>query len=422
MTTIRHNPDLLDWMREIAPKMRKHTVLTKGRRCGGTSFAEEWVLDGVLAGYPCAWVCLTYKHVAEVWRDLVQGLRPIIRKINRQERRIECATGGLVDLWSSEADVSMRGRRYKRVVISESAFMPALKEIWEREVAPTLLDLDGEILFESSPNGHNYHAELHEKGQDPRFRDWASFQISTYANVHIPRAKIDNLREVMDESSFAQEILALFTSRSGVVFPRFDRDLHLLARDIMPNEKIGIGIDFGWHWFVAALAAFRGDEIYIFDELVKHQSGTRESLIDLAALMIPGTNRSVVDQLEIVAPDPSGEAENSRAAIDDVNACREIFGFGLVHKNFSARERVIEWGCARIRDLMLSASGRVRLRIHPRCRYLLRCIENYKYPDRKEGQPVADSPLKDGIHDHGIDALRYLVIQAICKQIGVVYA
>ena len=37
-------------------------------------------------------------------------------------------------------------------------------------------------------------------------------------------------------------------------------------------------------------------------------------------------------------------------------------------------------------------------------------LENYRYPEAKEGQDLKPEPLKDGYHDHGNDAFRYFII------------
>ena len=37
-------------------------------------------------------------------------------------------------------------------------------------------------------------------------------------------------------------------------------------------------------------------------------------------------------------------------------------------------------------------------------------IENYRYPEQKEGADLKPDPLKDGFHDHGCDMIRYFFI------------
>ena len=37
-------------------------------------------------------------------------------------------------------------------------------------------------------------------------------------------------------------------------------------------------------------------------------------------------------------------------------------------------------------------------------------LENYRYPEAKEGQHLKPEPLKDGYSDHGADMIRYFFI------------
>ena len=37
-------------------------------------------------------------------------------------------------------------------------------------------------------------------------------------------------------------------------------------------------------------------------------------------------------------------------------------------------------------------------------------LENYRYPEAKEGKDLKSEPIKDGRHDHGADMLRYFFV------------
>ena len=43
-------------------------------------------------------------------------------------------------------------------------------------------------------------------------------------------------------------------------------------------------------------------------------------------------------------------------------------------------------------------------------RRVVRALRGYRYPDTKDGRPVSDHPMKDGLYEHAMDALRYGVI------------
>jgi hypothetical protein len=58
-----------------------------------------------------------------------------------------------------------------------------------------------------------------------------------------------------------------------------------------------------------------------------------------------------------------------------------------------------------IRQSLKPAAGEPTLFIHPRCTNLISAMKSLRYP--KTG---GELPLKDGEHDHVIDALRYFYV------------
>ena len=70
-----------------------------------------------------------------------------------------------------------------------------------------------------------------------------------------------------------------------------------------------------------------------------------------------------------------------------------------------ARQSHIVDGVELVRAALRSADGQVRLHIHRRCRDLIAALQSYHY---EEGR--GEKPVKDGIADHSLDALRYFFI------------
>jgi len=62
-------------------------------------------------------------------------------------------------------------------------------------------------------------------------------------------------------------------------------------------------------------------------------------------------------------------------------------------------------GVDKIRAALRPAHGPARLFIHPRCKHLIAAMKSYRY-----GEGSGEVPLKDGEHDHLIDALRYFFV------------
>ena len=69
-------------------------VVMCGRRFGKSAEGIRWVMDGALAGSPVGWFAPSYKLALEVWRELVERLRPVTQRISEQDKRLELVTGG----------------------------------------------------------------------------------------------------------------------------------------------------------------------------------------------------------------------------------------------------------------------------------------------------------------------------------------
>ncbi len=209
--------------REILRSPARFKLARCGRRFGKTMLATEWLglMPGsALDGWPVAFFSPTYKLLLDVWEDMRRTLKPITKKSNKSDMRIELITGGKIDFWTLEDKDSGRGRKYKRLVIDEAAHARYLQEAWERAISPTLTDFLGEALFISTPNGINYFHELDRKGADPLQPDWASWHFPTSTNPHIRPEEIERYRLDLPDLVFKQEYLADYvTFGAGMIRP-----------------------------------------------------------------------------------------------------------------------------------------------------------------------------------------------------------
>lgn len=421
----------------------RFTLAVWGRRCGKSLYAAKRVTAKALhKPQSRIWIVAPdYDLTKPIWEEFIadwetgrynadgewippmpemmrrHGQKPITVKHGSDSmpawRRL--SNGTLIQCKSAENPRSLLGRGLDHAEIDEFARIPA--DIWNTYIRPALADRRGSAGLITSPYGFNHVYEMFQKAMDPENAEWGAIQAPTWRNPYIDPEEIESAWRDTNEDDFWREYGAEFRSLAGRVFPYFTYDDNVVAREIPEHTPIYVGIDFGWHWFVATLMTIVNDEPYIFDELVLHKHGTRDALNILAGMTVAGSRQTVKDRAEIIAPDPAGGADSPRSAIDDIDACREVFGFDRVYKGMNSRFRDIEWGCARIRDLVRSASGQVRYRIHPRCKYSIQCHMNYKYPDRKDGQPTPSKPEKDGTHDHGIDTVRYILNQALWRRV-----
>ena len=181
-----------------------------GRRAGKTEEAKALCVDPAVLRYPVAYYAPTYKDMLEVWRSMVMVLEPVTLRVSTADRRIENVAGGVLEFWSPGSGNAGRGRKYKRVIFDECAFIPGLLDMWNFVVRPTLIDYQGDAWFFSTPKGRGGFWQLWQQGQDATQEEWVSWQMSSTVNPHVPADEIAAMASALPELVYRQEILAEF--------------------------------------------------------------------------------------------------------------------------------------------------------------------------------------------------------------------
>lgn len=211
-------PRLHDGQQQLKRERQRYNVASWGRRSGKTTLGKDLCIEPDVLAYPVAWYAPSYKDMLEVWREMRQLLQPITKRANATERRIENIAGGVLEFWSADNVNAGRGRKYKRIIFDECAFVPDLIDLWNFTARPTLVDFTGDAYFFSTPKGRNGFWQLWQYGQDDGMGDWASWQFPTSINPMIPQPEIDAMRATLPERVYAQEINAAFLDDAGGVF------------------------------------------------------------------------------------------------------------------------------------------------------------------------------------------------------------
>lgn len=206
--------------RQILAEARRYNVAACGRRFGKTTLCLELATRPALAGLPVGYFAPAYKLLIEVWRAMVATLRPVARRINATERRIELLTGGVVEFWTLEDVDAGRSRRYARAIIDEAGLVHDLGARWQEAIRPTLADLTGDSWMLSTPKGRNFFWECWQRGQ--LGGDWASWQMPTEANPFIPPDEVATMRAELPALVVAQEIDAQFVEDALTLFSEAD--------------------------------------------------------------------------------------------------------------------------------------------------------------------------------------------------------
>lgn len=260
-----------------------------------------------------------------------------------------------ISLWGGAFMLSAKSAKHPETLVGEGlsgvvmAEAAKLKErVWSKFIRPTLADFGGWSLFSSTPEGKNWFYDLWRMGQDPQYLEWASWRFPSWVNPYVYRKgasdsgialiraasaagkaitpdfmdavgvdpEIAGLVLDMTQTTFNQEIAALFTEFAGRVFQEFDEEVHVrdLAFETSPSWQTYAAVDYGFTnpnvWLLIQLGPW--GEIHIlqevyepgltikeFGEEIKRQQACPQRLVrfypDPAS---PGSSRELSDLLK----------------------------------------------------------------------------------------------------------------------------
>jgi len=194
-------------------------------------------------------------------------------------------------------------------------------------------------------------------------------------------------------------MLCFRPSLDNVVFGEFDPAVHVQPIDYDPNLPLYRALDFGFvNPFVCLwIQVDRSGVVRIVDEYVRSRA-----TIDAHVAQMKARTPVPEEQVTSTFCDPAGSSVND---ITGTSVIRELRAFGI---NVRSRRSGILEGIELIRRAIRSGDGQSKLVISPRCPRLIGAMECYHYPE--SSRIPSELPLKDGLYDHPIDALRYFLI------------
>jgi hypothetical protein len=191
--------------REVHAALARFSVLEIGRRWGKTTFGIQLAIDDAVSGRKVGWFAPSYKYLADPVREFERALNPVVRRIDRIEKRMELKTDGSIDFWTLEDIDSGRGRSYDRIVVDEAGFAPHLLEAWRASMRATLADRKGRALFLGTPKGTGDFHRLYLEAEGDTTGEWRAFRIGSVANPHLDPSEIEAARRMLPAEVFAQE-------------------------------------------------------------------------------------------------------------------------------------------------------------------------------------------------------------------------
>ncbi len=215
--------------------------------------------------------------------------------------------------------------------------------------------------------------------------------------------KIDDCITQMRRASRAcweAEMLCKRPSLENVVFDEFDPVRHVQPVDYDPNFPVYRALDFGFvNPFVCLWIQVDNDGIVrVIDEYVRSRA-----TIDVHAEEIKSRTAGSEERVAATFCDPSGASVND---VTGTSVIRELRTLGIMARY--RRSGILE-GIELIRRAIRAGDGKSTLIISPSCQRLIEAMRCYHYPESPTGSG-AELPLKDGLYDHPIDALRYFFV------------
>lgn len=380
----------------VLSEAKRFNVLSNGRRWGKTVLSIRLLKEAITKSYKIGYWTPTYKDLSEVWNDVKYRFHDVIESKNEQLKELRLKTGGRIDFWSMDEPDSGRGRGYHRAIIDEFAKAGKGEEAWKQTISPTLSDYLGDAWFLSTPKGTNgYFYELFNNRD--KFDNWASWQLPTWTNPHIPTEAIEEARNQLDPVTFRQEYGAEFTNILNKPFIySFEPERHIDdSIEFNPNETVYFSFDFNIDPMTCVIAQHGHDWIHVLDEIRLNNSNTHEACEHIMT-------SKYMDSFKMVTGDASGMSRNTQTK-GNVNNYTIIVNSLHINPNSQLIVPSHNPPISESRTLTNSLfANHKRIKIHSRCKYLIEDIMFVQVNDKGEIDKT-----KDKHKAHLIDGLRY---------------
>jgi hypothetical protein len=385
-------------------------VLVAGRRFGKTFLALTELCQAAWGPRRLAWyVAPTYKQAKRIaWNPLKEMTRPYqAGKPNETDLRIELTCGGTICLRGADNYDSLRGDGLDFLVLDEYASIaPAA---WSEVLRPALADKQGRALFIGTPQGHNHFHELVERAAI--LPDWKAFQYTTAQGGNVTLQELESAAQELDDRTYRQEFEASFENMGvGRAYYAFDNGLNVRKLRFDGRVSLSWTLDFNMNPFCSVLAQVCNGMVYVLDEMILPDSNTLAACEEF----LSRTQKLASGMLHInVYGDATGEQHRTSASRTDWQIVKEFFGrykdrytvhFRVPSANPPVKDRI---NCVNAK--LQNHAGQNRLLIDPRCKHLIKDLEQVSWKSDPHGNTLADLDKADPRRTHVSDAVGYLI-------------
>lgn len=400
------NLGLMPWQAHVYLHPCRYRVVVAGRR-SGKSFLSKHELyraaNAVSKGL-VVYIAPTLKMAKQImWRELMDSIPPeMISEINRSDMSIVLKnTGTMIRLFGAEVPDRLRGLSISFAIFDEAADITEV--MWTKIVRPALADQQGDALFLGTPKvsaGSKWFYEAYCDGLDPGKKNWFSYTIKTVDAGIVPASEIEEARQSMNPYEFRTEFEASFESPTGKVYQPFQRSTHVISHiDDDKRCNLHLGLDFN-RFPMSGIVMVKflneeGEECFCAIDEILLPNATIQRYADLLSERFKGRNITIY-------PDASGNQQHTSAGGNTNHSVLRGLGFKLImpRKNPLVSDRINI-----VNGAFLSAAGKPRLFVHPRCKELITSLESLGFDDNGNVAKVAQ-----GKYTHLPDALGYAVM------------
>ena len=248
----------------------------------------------------------------------------------------------------------------------------------------------------STPEGYGImHALMVDEGDKP---DRMLYRAKSTDNPYLPEDFIEGMKANYPPNLLASYLNGEFTNlTSASVYPEFDRDLNASEIDApTENDTLILGIDFNVDRSWICCMVQRADGLHVFHEMIARDTpGVIEKIRQEFQAWIDH------DQL-VVCPDASSQNRSTKnAGISDFGLMKQAgLRLQVQRANPFIRDRVLT-----VNTLIFNANGDRQLHVHPKCKGMIKGLEQSAY-DKATQQPEKGDGGPDDLTGQ-MDALGY---------------
>jgi len=249
-----------------------------------------------------------------------------------------------------------------------------------------------QLAMASTPEGYKIMYQLFVEEGDKE--DRRLIKAKTTDNPYLPPGFIESLYASYDSNLIASYIEGEFTNLSNTtVYHPFDRDVHWTDEQLLPEDRVFVGVDFNVGACFCEVMIRRGDEFHVVAE---HYPKDTPALVRFLNETYP---RQVADGNLVIIPDAaSRQRSTANAAESDLSLLRKG---GFVVKAQNANPQVAD----RVNCVNVLLLGN-RLKVSNKCKHLQKSMEQQSYD--KTGKPEKGIGGMDDVSGP-VDALGYAI-------------